>query len=264
MLDALRGGRVGQLLPLPGRRRPAGRLPRDGGLRGRGVRRWRRRTSTRAGRRRWRSSSSCASGPTPACAPGGGVPPCLSAPVRRGRSRGDERPRVRRARSRAAASSSRRCTASRTGRWRCPDGLRWDLAAPVHGGAGGDARARPRSPASGSTPGASTTRCSTSSGRVLGLPFHYRDARRRDDRARLRPVAGGRAVRGRPASRRCRSTPSSSCSRTRTPRRCDAAPRIALVPDLLAYWLSGELVNERTNASTTGLLDARTGSGRAG
>src|SRR5262249_14549607 len=34
---------------------------------------------------------------------------------------------------------------------------------------------------------------------------------------------------------------------------------IAMVPDLLAYWLSGELANERTNASTTGLLDARTG-----
>ena len=37
------------------------------------------------------------------------------------------------------------------------------------------------------------------------------------------------------------------------------ADRIALVPDLLAYWLCGELANERTNASTTGLLDARTG-----
>ncbi len=37
------------------------------------------------------------------------------------------------------------------------------------------------------------------------------------------------------------------------------ADAIALVPDLLAYWLSGELANERTNASTTGLLDARTG-----
>jgi len=31
------------------------------------------------------------------------------------------------------------------------------------------------------------------------------------------------------------------------------------VPDLLAHWLSGELANERTNASTTGLLDARSG-----
>ena len=41
--------------------------------------------------------------------------------------------------------------------------------------------------------------------------------------------------------------------------RAREAEHIALVPDLLAYWLSGELANERTNASTTGLLDARTG-----
>ena len=31
-----------------------------------------------------------------------------------------------------------------------------------------------------------------------------------------------------------------------------------LLPDLLAYWLTGELRTELTNASTTGLLDART------
>ena len=31
------------------------------------------------------------------------------------------------------------------------------------------------------------------------------------------------------------------------------------MPDLLSYWLTGELVNEITNASTTGLLDARSG-----
>ncbi len=41
--------------------------------------------------------------------------------------------------------------------------------------------------------------------------------------------------------------------------RVNEADGIALVPDLLAYWLCGELANERTNASTTGLLDARTG-----
>jgi rhamnulokinase len=32
-----------------------------------------------------------------------------------------------------------------------------------------------------------------------------------------------------------------------------------LIPDLLGYWLTGERVAEETNASTTGLLDARTG-----
>jgi rhamnulokinase len=38
-----------------------------------------------------------------------------------------------------------------------------------------------------------------------------------------------------------------------------AAERIALVPDLVSLWLCGELANEITNASTTGLLDARRG-----
>ncbi len=37
------------------------------------------------------------------------------------------------------------------------------------------------------------------------------------------------------------------------------ADRMLLVPDLLAYWLTGAEVAERTNASTTGLLDPRTG-----
>ena len=32
-----------------------------------------------------------------------------------------------------------------------------------------------------------------------------------------------------------------------------------LIPDLLAYWLTGQRVAERTNASTTGLLDPATG-----
>ena len=35
--------------------------------------------------------------------------------------------------------------------------------------------------------------------------------------------------------------------------------RALLIPDLLGYWLTGSQVAEETNASTTGLLDARTG-----
>ncbi|MBB5867818.1 rhamnulokinase [Allocatelliglobosispora scoriae] len=38
-----------------------------------------------------------------------------------------------------------------------------------------------------------------------------------------------------------------------------AARRMLLLPDLLAYWLTGEEGAEITNASTTGLLDARSG-----
>lgn len=41
--------------------------------------------------------------------------------------------------------------------------------------------------------------------------------------------------------------------------RLDGAAHIVLIPDLLAFWLTGDLRTEATNASTTGLLDARTG-----
>jgi rhamnulokinase len=37
------------------------------------------------------------------------------------------------------------------------------------------------------------------------------------------------------------------------------ATSVVLLPDLIAFWLTGELRTERTNASTTGLLDVRTG-----
>ena len=36
-----------------------------------------------------------------------------------------------------------------------------------------------------------------------------------------------------------------------------AADRLLLIPDLLGYWLTGEIGAERTNASTTGLYDVR-------
>lgn len=39
----------------------------------------------------------------------------------------------------------------------------------------------------------------------------------------------------------------------------DAADRLLLVPDLLSYWLTGVAGTEATNASTTQLLDVRTG-----
>jgi len=39
----------------------------------------------------------------------------------------------------------------------------------------------------------------------------------------------------------------------------DCAESMLLIPDLLTFWLSGTKIAERTNASTTGLVDVRTG-----
>jgi rhamnulokinase len=96
-------------------------------------------------------------------------------------------------------------------------------------------------------------------GALLGLPFHYRDARTDGVVARAQARVGrdeAYAITG------IQTTPINTVfqllSQEDRPALRDAA-RIAMVPDLLAYWLSGELANERTNASTTGLLDARSG-----
>ena len=130
---------------------------------------------------------------------------------------------------------------------RLPDGLRWNLLH-LFAEALSARCAAERSTASAWTPGASTTRCWTRTAACSACRSTTATSAPRASRA-------SRATRS-PASSTCRSTPSTSCWPTTAWARPSA---IALVPDLLAYWLCGELANERTNASTTGLLDARTG-----
>jgi rhamnulokinase len=96
-------------------------------------------------------------------------------------------------------------------------------------------------------------------GRVLGLPFHYRDGRTRGmvERAFARvPQAELYAVTG------IQTMPINTVFQLLADDGSPAlaaADAVALVPDLFAYWLSGELANESTVASTTGLLDAARG-----
>jgi rhamnulokinase len=95
--------------------------------------------------------------------------------------------------------------------------------------------------------------------RLLGLPFHYRDRRTESqvDRAADR-LPNSRAY----ETTGIRSMPINTVYQLLAEDRSTAletAHRIALIPDLLNYWLCGVLANERTAASTTGLLDARSG-----
>lgn len=90
-------------------------------------------------------------------------------------------------------------------------------------------------------------------GMLLGNPVHYRDGR--TDGIMHRVLAGlsherfigGSGVRSLPFDTVYQLVAAS--------RELHRAESMLLVPDLIAYWLTGELGAELTNASTTGLLD---------
>jgi rhamnulokinase len=182
---------------------------------------------------------------TKAGGPGGGSPPVEFAAIDLGASSG----RVVCGRFDGSAVALEECHRFVNRPVRLPDGLRWNLLH-LFAEAVGALRGRSLSGVGVDTWGVDYALLDER-GRVLGLPFHYRDERT-EGIARVEgyDVTGIQdmpintvyqllAEQGSPALR--------------------AAHSIALVPDLLAYWLSGELANERTNASTTALLDARTG-----
>ncbi len=92
-------------------------------------------------------------------------------------------------------------------------------------------------------------------GALLGNPRHYRDARteaviaevhRKVDPERLYQVTGLQFL------------PFNTLYQLAAEPALDGRQAL-LVPDLLGYWLTGVRAAEETNASTTGLLDARTG-----
>lgn len=95
-------------------------------------------------------------------------------------------------------------------------------------------------------------------GRLLGEPFHYRDER---------TAAGVDAVHGSIgrdelfAVNGLQFLPFNTVYQLAADRlagRLAAADTALLIPDLIAYWLTGIAATERTNASTTGLLDVTT------
>lgn len=99
------------------------------------------------------------------------------------------------------------------------------------------------------------------SGALLGLPYHYRDAR--TDHA---PEAVDRLIERRAlyAETGIQTMPLNTlyqlyAQRQRQPELLACARRLLTLPDLLHYWLTGAAVNEFTNASTTQLRNPRTG-----
>lgn len=96
------------------------------------------------------------------------------------------------------------------------------------------------------------------SGALLGNPVHYRDARTDGVPSRVaRLVPDERLYEITGLQKLPFNTLYQLVAAIGTPQ-FEAAQQLLLIPDLLAYWLTGELGAEYTNASTTELLDVRT------
>ena len=92
------------------------------------------------------------------------------------------------------------------------------------------------------------------SGALLGNPVHYRDARTAGVPARVHaavPAAELYAVTG------IQHLPFNTIYQLAATPMLRHAATMLLIPDLLAYWLTGEAGAEVTNASTTSLFDVR-------
>lgn len=92
------------------------------------------------------------------------------------------------------------------------------------------------------------------SGAMLGNPVHYRDDRTRGVAEQVAAAVGAETlydVSG------LQVLPFNTIYQLLADR-LDGAATMLLIPDLIGYWLTGELGAEVTNASTTGLLDVRT------
>ncbi|MEV0646291.1 rhamnulokinase family protein [Phytomonospora sp. NPDC050363] len=96
-----------------------------------------------------------------------------------------------------------------------------------------------------------------STGALLGNPVHYRDARTDDVWHGARERLGDERLYGVTGLQQMPfNTLYQLTAMAGTPQLA-AAERLLLIPDLLAYWLTGTIGAEHTNASTTQLYDVR-------
>ncbi|MDO5067738.1 MAG: FGGY-family carbohydrate kinase [Propionibacteriaceae bacterium] len=95
-------------------------------------------------------------------------------------------------------------------------------------------------------------------GRLVDAPFHYRDARGEAGRARLHQLIDPAELYARTGIQDLPFTTVNQLIDDLDHGRLAGVEKMLLLPDLLGYLLTGRLVAEATNASTTGLLDPHT------
>jgi rhamnulokinase len=97
-------------------------------------------------------------------------------------------------------------------------------------------------------------------GQLLENPYHYRDKRNAAAMAEALAIVPGEEIY---AATGVQLMPINTiyqlfAASRQTPSLVDAARRFVMIPDLFNYWLSGEIVCEYTDASTTQLMNPRT------
>jgi rhamnulokinase len=94
---------------------------------------------------------------------------------------------------------------------------------------------------------------------LVGIPFHYRDDRTAAGVEQVHRVLDHAALYARNGLQYQPFNTVYQLAVEQAAGRLSESRRVLLLPDLLGSWLTGVQVAERTNASTTGLLDLRSG-----
>ncbi|MEU3186234.1 rhamnulokinase family protein [Streptomyces sp. NPDC006923] len=96
------------------------------------------------------------------------------------------------------------------------------------------------------------------SGALLGNPVHYRDTRTEGEAAKVAAVLAPPVLYRATGLQYLPFNTLYQLTAAQGSPALGAASRLLLIPDLIAYWLTGEAGTELTNASTTQLVDPRT------
>ncbi|MBM7440346.1 rhamnulokinase family protein [Streptomyces sp. HB132] len=142
-----------------------------------------------------------------------------------------------------------------------PDGLHWDVLALYQGMLDGLRSAADSGPVAsvGIDTWAVDYGLLDSDGSLLGLPFHYRDGRNTTAAEQVLARCDAQELYGVGGLQHLPFNTVFQLAAHRSTAQWPAARTLLLMPDLLVYWLTGSVGAEVTNASTTGLFDARTG-----
>lgn len=147
-----------------------------------------------------------------------------------------------------------------------PDGLHWDLLGLYQGVLDGLRQAAHAEPGLRSigVDSWAVDYALLRDGRLLGSPYHYRDARTANGVAAVHERLPFTALHARNGLQFLPFNTLYQLAAEPRPGVLELADTLLLVPDLITWFLSGERVAERTNASTTGLLSVADGEWDAG